>query len=192
MASDTSVIQKPRLAAYLVAHADRRGWVDRTTNEMQGDLGVPEHDIVHALHDFQRQGWLHSRAHTKGTVTEMTAIRVTSPGRQKLIALAAEAEPKGVVAIIRPAEVAADESAQALEPDAGYVALEAAYPIAAGLQNRQKLLETAAALLDTAGAEELALQTLERAHDPGLFTALEREAIAMYERLASYGVDLGA
>lgn len=168
--------QKPAIARELLAHADQRGWVSLTVQALAARLGFDEHDVTHALWDFQQKGLMKFREHHLGSASTLTALRLTTQGRLRMTELSQRTKPAieaPVVPAVEPVAAISWPSATAVE--------EPGYPLIRALVERRENLEAAAALLEKAGQDDLAIATMEKAHAPDLYSPLEAEAVALWE-----------
>jgi len=203
-------LQKPALMALIVEHADPRGWVDVDTPDLARLTGIPQHDVVHALWDLQKQGWLRFREKHIPGGSELTRIRLTSVGRKAMEDLAAHRpldaamevvearesnpflmEPRDYATITAAAHLADGAVGSGARPkpeqavlDAGML-LDAGFPLIHALVQRRGKVEQAARLLEEAGEVDLALQAIEKAHTA--YTPFEEEVIRL---LGDLGVEM--
>jgi hypothetical protein len=184
--------QKPAIARELLAHADRRGWVSIEPTAIASGLGIPVHDVAHALWDFQKKGMMKFRERHMGARGEtlLTALRLTTAGRAAMVAMTNEAAPATTVQHELHGEPIDSFSRADPEPD-GLATGDswrvvgkpepADFPLIAALLERRGRLESAATLLEQAGEVEMALAAMEKAHADDLYSPLEAEHIRLWE-----------
>lgn len=182
----TVPLQKDALLATLVANADQRGWVGIETPGLARSTGIPEHDVVHALWDLQKRGYLRFRERHVPGGSELTRIRLTATGRKAAESGAPMPEEAVVVDPIATAIRKQQAATMAPQPPVPAVTQEvivdmADYPLMAALPARRERLEQVARLLEESGQEDLALATLEKAHADDLYSPLEAECVRLLD-----------
>jgi hypothetical protein len=181
----TTPIQKPALMRTLLDHADQRGWVDIDQFQLGRLTGIPDHDVVHALWDLQKRNFIKFRERHVAGGSQLVSLRLTSAGRSAITATLQRPEEDALASaeeVLFTADPAVQYE-QAAVTEA--VAPEVRFPETVALSRRSRLLEDAAALAEQAGADDLAIALMEKAHT---FTPLEHEAIALL-RMAFGDID---
>lgn len=174
---------KPALQALLLQQADQRGWIGLEPPAIAANLGVDTHSVVHDLWDFQKQGHLKFRESKpdggKGE-SKLTALRLTSQGR-RAFGIRAASEPADFP-VLTPADFPPRQAYPGHRlPDPPAPPLD--FPLTEALLLRASQLEAAAALLEQAGQDEMAVAALDAAKPENLYTPLEAEAVRLYRTI---------
>lgn len=166
----------------------RRGWVEASIDELVTLTGVDHHDIVKTLQQWKRLGYVKFTEHQQGSVTRLSAIRLTARGnRLSIEAVANAAEPEGSIA--GPARnghsaraVPTTKFTPSIPTKEQAVFSLNAYPLIRGLVGRRERLLAAATEVER-DAPDLALTLMERAENA--YSPLEEEVVSLLGELGA-------
>lgn len=186
----------------------RRGWVEATVDELVTLTGVDHHDIVKTLQQWKRLGYVKFTEHQQGSVTRLTAIRLTARGNALSIEAVAKAtDPEGSITLpsqrrdgngtkASAGKVGVDLTDARNQPDIApggpverimptkeqAVFNLNAYPLVRGLVGRRERLLAAASEVEH-DAPDLALTLMERAENA--YSPLEEEVVSLLGELGA-------